>query len=447
MNSIQTKIQFMQRYFLHLLIIVFAISVVSATWNMQPQVDSIGARNSFRSQNPNDLFGAFPTWYFGMLPDGTLTWFQKARLIQILLVLIASVIVLSMAHFRTHISVLAMSTALIFVTNVNRDSFGLSFLILGTAISLRLRVKETSISSKMSSLLLVGSMCLAFMMRPYFAFVSIPLLLSFFVNIKMIYRLLLIFTILFAPLVLNKFISQEMNLGKSFPSQQPIAQDLSYLACQTNNLNVQIKALKVLRIANVNLNASQLCKLTSIHSGFLISGDPWKSAPPAFQLFTESRENYFNRFQTEYIKLVITRPDLFIKVKMHNFIELLFAKGQMQHLEPLTVSNNIFVMSTSKFLLYLDKLGCFTVLFMSLMVFYFWLRNKRQLNSDKRVIPVLLSAALSITGFSVIYVGAIGRYTYITFILLFLCMSYFLQARQDDKSKEELVFEVKRWSS
>jgi len=408
---------------LKLILISISVIILFVTWNMEPQVDTLGARLAFRSSVPHDLFGPFATWYFGSIGNELFSWSQQARIIQLLLTTISGLLLLDIDRWKRKRTLVILCIALLYSSNVNRDAFSLAFVLLGFALTLFCASKRKFRWTKLLLIIAGLSILIGSLMRPYFSFLSIPILFLILESLRFAQKLIALVTLTLLPLLINGFIAEKYELSKSFPSQQPIAQDLTYFACQTNNIIIQEQAFRVLKIANADLVPSKLCALSSIHSGFLISGDPWKGVSPAFTLFQEEQEREYAQFRNGYVGVVLSRPDLFLKLKLHNLIEVVSAKGQMQHFNALHKNPNDYIRNLALLLQFFDKIGLFSPLFFLLIIICSkFLKVWPKENTLTRDTSFQI-ATISLFCFSLIYVGAIGRYTYISSILLgLLCV-------------------------
>jgi hypothetical protein len=403
----------------YLFVVIFLV-VTLFTWNYPAQVDAISARNTYISLERNDLFGAFPTWYFGNLPNTFFSWQQISRIIQLFIVGISGLLILFIPKFRNWKTILGYATFALFASNVNRDGFSLSFALLGTVSFLLIsQVQQNRIILMLKTVSIICFIICA-LMRPYFCFISLPILLIVCRTNKNVFRIFILSAVLAIPIGVNTLIAITGDFKKAFPSQQPMAQDLTYMACQTNNASLQEKAFTVMNQANPDLQRSDLCAASSIHSGFLISGDPWKEVPPVFKLFKESERAQFYKFRSSYFKLIISRPDIYVKSKVHNLIEMSSAKGQLQHLTEGSESLKSSRQRIAKLLSLVDKIGLLTpTLGIILLVINYSRRGVGSFEQFWRN-PMFQVGTLSLIGFSLIYIGAIGRYGYIAAAMYWL---------------------------
>ncbi len=393
--------------------------------------DIVNARNNYLSGARTDFWGGVSTLVYAHIPNLGFRWQIWLAIIQIALTSLGlqKLLLMKNQNRRTYlVKCVVAYSALVFGSQMTRDGLMFSLLIIGYALLNSTLRKHSSMKVIIGPLAII---CFAMSFRPWLSLAIIPIVVLAFQNSKLRLRrltaLMIVISIVVAPLALEFLVAKSLRLNKSFPEQQVMLMDAAASYCYTTKMETGIKAEKALLLFTSDTNYPNFaCQL--------YRPDTWLSLTQAINTSSKGLEFDFNLIRagdvrnyeilkSSWLNFIISDPVTYIQNKILFANKLLIGSD----------SRNISIFSaktTSTKILAIYRIPydiAITLHIYSLLAFMtilFLLPMKRYMQKRKngliidRVTVNLLTAVFIWTALSAIaYIGSNGRYTYAITIL------------------------------
>ena len=387
-----------------------------------PSTDAVSARSDF-SKDPNNWFGSLTPFVYGITPWNDATWFYVVSIIQV--VLFSFGLSLLFKRYKTSIFGLFPLTffGASFASWVIRDSLLFSLLIFSIGLIVA-NLKAPLFREKILIAFGLVTLLISLSIRPYlsisFAFLLFYVARKLAVKIQII--LILLLALVTGPFLIDSTFSKGLSQYDTYPLQQVIIFDLAQMACWSSNDEIRLQASEALNPIGRSSSIGELCgNLKPYNWQFAVSGENTDEAG-ALKRLERNDVLLFRELVRDYLHLTIQRPDEILKIKLRNLNELLFVNGQFDGLEKSKSLNaGLFKI--------LDKIHVFSWIVL-IPIFLLWsirfrpFGNISELRTGGSLVYAIFVAGLTMVPLiSFFYVGAIGRYTFISTFLMALSLT------------------------
>jgi hypothetical protein len=254
---------------------------------------------------------------------------------------------------------------------------------------------------------------------------------------------ILAFILSIFPFGLDKALSSEFKLIKSYPEQQVFIYDLSKLYCWGYSPDVTSGSKKLLTniLANNNDYESICASLSPTGWDSLHVQIPEVKSSPALRTIEAGGEKVLNELKSGWVRTILMHPMDWLMTKSSDASQVLFMANSF-YMPGLYVDSNgpiaLFGDQVLKLILFpfhiLDKIRIFTIAFTLLFGLFLVYRNRA--NSDfsrpkERILFKFIAVNLFVTCFATVaFIANNGRY-----ILPYVLMSYFYLIISLDREK------------
>lgn len=383
---------------------------------VSPSQDALSIRFEFQN-SPNNWFGGLTPLIYGIMPGGENWWYFNASLFQTLLFVIGFLLLIQNYKISRIYLVFLVFFGASFSSWVIRDSlcFALVFFSLGCCFG----VSEKNRDFKINKVIIVFGLVvlvLGLSIRPFlsiaFMFCVVPLIRTFVRNKIVIGLLLSIFVV--SPLISDTLLSSGLKQKQTYPVQQVIIFDLAQIGCWSSNENLRKEVFDFFSAEYGETSQLQVCGNLRPYNWQFIVRPELPTNNLSLRVLNRQDSYLMGSLIKKYLQIALERPDEIAKIKLRNFAELFFANGQFEGLSKYgSVGSGLFKI--------VDKLHLFSWFFFSLLLLCLKIFKSFSF-LDYRNLD--LAAALYFSGLttiplvSVFYVGAIGRYTFLSTFLI-----------------------------
>jgi hypothetical protein len=404
----------------------------------------------------NDYYGFFVP-LMAEFPDIYGHWRYSLVVIQIL-VFWSGFFMLIQSQLKTKSKliwafILLVLVGSVFVSQMYRDSFILSFLTFGLGL-LHQSLKSSffwRISLMITSIIILF---LTVMFRPLYGFI-VGLLVLWLLSQKIeVSRKLLVFglvtVLVFAitPYIFNKKLSELSGLKKSYPQQAVIQMDLASNYCWGRSDNIRLDAaIGIKMILKSDFPIESICASLDPHRWdnlYSSNSNSWRYSAPLILFSGDESEESMTELEWQWFRMIIHNPIDWLQVRSVYLGPVLlmsnsFVPQSFKEIEsnlPPSISKVNFGLWTLFFtpVIFLDKIRATSPLFaFILLTFLFFFYNRKHSNESKLSLSrnsqnvlislIILLALIIVTAIG--YVSANGRYVlpYIFLIYLLLICS------------------------
>ena len=405
-----------------------------------------GQRELEKLSERSDNWGFMTPFFYGEWPNFFGQWRFTIVLFQIIVYWIGFIIffrhrwpVLPSMRIILAIYLIFSST---FVSQLWRDATLFSFVFFGISL---LRFSSSLKISNMKVLILsIGVISIYFgcCFKPAYAplivlFTAMPYLTKFqFTKLKSLVTVVLLTTLSLVPYVSDKYLSNHMNLVRTYPEQQPMIYDMASMYCWGNSASANLAGENALKLVlNEGIPVPAVCAsliLTSWDNLHMPMKD-WIYKSPLKRLQGDE-EVKFTEFRNLWLKAIIHNPREYLLVKLPFATQVLtMANSFVKPVQSLPTANlllnrfnaliwNIFYF----FSVILDKLRLFTLGFAFLIGIILFLRNSNfvdqsliiNIKNNIRIAYLLFFLLTTLFLITSAFVAGNGRYV-LPFVLLF----------------------------
>jgi len=386
---------------------------------------------------------------YGLWPNGFYPWTFSLTITQLLIFTVGIWLMnreLRLDRNRKVFAVLAIVGG-VFVFQLWRDAtlLAIETLSLGLLVGVKATLSSRQLVRLVFALLTSIIGCL---FKPVFA--PIVFLIFFFILMSktrsrkvMAVISILAFILSIFPFGLDKALSSEFKLIKSYPEQQVFIYDLSKLYCWGYSPDVTSSSKKLLTniLANNNDYESICASLSPTGWDSLHVQIPEVESSPALRTIEAGDEKVLNELKSGWVRTILMHPMDWLMTKSSDASQVLFMANSF-YMPGLYVDSNgpvaLFGDQVLKLILFpfhiLDKIRIFTIAFTLLFGLFLVYRNRA--NSDfsrpkERILFKFIAVNLFVTCFATVaFIANNGRY-----ILPYVLMSYFYLIISLDREK------------
>lgn len=413
-------------------IALVTLTIISNYFNFSGE-DIANSRTGYLSGSGNDFLGAFPSLFYGLLPNSILEWWQYLIIIQgvfsgVGLYLIFRpvvtttkkryfILILFFQYFCLNLS-LAQSRDGIMISSI--------FLLMGII---------TCYSNK--SIWIISSLILilfAFSFRPWLTIALFPIIyyvLKIKFSLRPIVKVVLCLLIVAAPSVIEISTRANTGLQHSFPQQTVMIHDLAATLCLSPIEATRVNAYGALvKLESYQGSIQYLCnsfKLNTWQSSVTSpsNNDPFGLNPiPPLKTIQPTDEAGYKILEKDWLKTILSDPKTYAQNHMYFLIQVLIS-GESQEFKFLgklpELTKNKSIKSVIelyhipwKLIINMHLISPLTIYF---LLFVFYIRkNSLFLNSRSFVLFLVLSLWITITTLG--FISDNGRYTYLPVLLI-----------------------------
>ena len=390
---------------------------------------------------------------YGLWPNGYYPWTFSLTIAQLVIYALGVWLIHRELRLRQNKKVFNFIALIggVFVFQLWRDStlLAIETLSLGLLVGVKAIPSFRQVVRFTSAFLISIIGCL---FKPVFA----PLVLLIFLLILILKlesrKLIAVFSILafiFAilPFGLDKVLSNNFQLDKSYPEQQVFIYDLSKLYCWGYSPEVTSSAKTLLSgvLANKNDYESICASLSPTGWDSLHVQIPEVKSSPALRTIETGEEKTLNELKSGWAKTILAHPMEWLMIKASDSTQVLFMANAF-HMPGLYVNSTGLFTSLGDQVIrmilipfhILDKVRVFTLAFTLLFGLLVVYRNRASSLFSKPKEEILFKFLLmnfAITGFAtVVFIANNGRY-----VLPYVLMSYYFLIFSLDRKKIKLL--------
>ena len=443
-------------------IILVTLTIISNCFN-GPGEDISNSRTGYLSGSGNDLLGAFPSFFYGLLPSSILDWWQYLIVIQgvssgVGLYLIFRSVANTVKK-RYFILVLFFEYLCINLSLAqSRDGIMLSsiFLLIGIV---------TCYSNKfiwmIFSLILI---LFAFSFRPWLTIALFPILyygLKIKLRLRPIANVVLCLLIVIAPSVIEISTRANTGLKHGFPQQTVMIHDLATTLCLSPTVATRVNAYEALvKLESYKGSIQNLCssfKLNTWQSSVTSSSinDPFRSnSIPPLKTIQPADETGYKTLEKDWLKTILSDPKTYAQNHIYFLTQVLISgEGEefnfLGKLSELISDKSIkSVIELADVLYQIPWKLIINMHFISPLAIYFLLlvfyirKNSLFVNSRSLILFLVLSVWITITTLG--FVSDNGRYTYLPVLLILTNWVWEISYRNRGELKHEYILHSAR---
>ena len=338
----------------------------------------------------------------------------------------------------------------VFVSQMYRDSFILSFLTFGLGL---LRKSLTS-SFFWRIILAIASMVILFvtvMSRPLYGCI-VGLLVLWLLSQKielsrnlLVFGLVTVLVFAITPYILNKKLSELSGLEKSYPQQAVIQMDLASNFCWGRSENIRKDASIGLKmILKPNFPIESICASLDPHRWddlYSSNSNSWRYSAPLILFSGNNSEEAMIALEKKWLRMIINNPIDWLQVRSVYLGPILllsnsFVPQSLKEIEsnlPSSISKLNFGLWALFFspVTFLDKIRAtsplFAFMFLSFLFFFYSRNNSNEsrpnLSRNSRNVLIALIILLALIVITAVgYVSANGRYVLPYLFLIYLLL-------------------------
>jgi hypothetical protein len=250
------------------------------------------------------------------------------------------------------------------------------------------------------------------------------------------------------PFAIDKSLSNNFGLVKSFPEQQILIYDLSRLYCWGYSPEVTSEARKALEpfLTKPGEFESVCASLSPTGWDSLRVNIPEVSGSPAIRVVEQGNSEELNDLLKGWLRSVQSNPVEWLMVKLSDLSQVLFMASAYQ-MQGLFISGTesslqdfadlVLRVFLAPFVIF-DKLRVFTLAFSIALGFVLLFRNRSNagysLIKERVLFQFLLVLSSTAVLASLVFIANNGRY-----VLPYICLSYFMALSSLEKSKVTLL--------
>ena len=429
---------------------VFIILTVFVVVGIFPGTGGEGAQREIPALDEKRDWWNFSTAaLYGLWPDGYVPWTFSLTIAQLVIYVLGVWLIyreLQLSQNRKAFNVIALIGG-VFVFQLWRDStlLAIETLSLGLLVGVKAIPSFKQVIRFTSAFLISLIGCL---FKPVFA----PLVLLIFLLVlisklksRKLIAILSILAFIFAilPIGLDKILSNNFQLRKSYPEQQVFIYDLSKLYCWGYSPEVTSSAKTLLSgiLENRNDYESVCASLSPTGWDSLHVQIPEVNSSPALRIIEAGEERTLNELKSGWARTILAHPMEWLMTKSSDATQVLFMANAF-HMPGLYANSTGLFTSVGdqviKIILIpfhiLDKIRVFTLAFTLIFGLFMIYRNRSSSLFSKPKEQILFKFLLinfAITSFATVaFIANNGRY-----VLPYLLMSYFFLIISCDREK------------
>jgi hypothetical protein len=388
--------------------------------------DIVNARENFLNGEKTDFWGGVSTLVYAHIPSIGFRWQIWLGIFQISLVTIGleKLISIKKEKFLLMFPKLAATyAALLFGSQMTRDSLMFSLLVFGMAALKEKNAQETRPFLYLIPILLI---ILGMSFRPWLSIAIAPIIFLLLRNSQRKFsrtsKVCLILAITVTPILIEVTSAKILGLVKSYPEQQVMLMDSAASFCYTTNRSTGERAESALKLFSSDSQFSRTaCQLfrpdtwLSLTEGGNTSSDGIDSNLSLLQVGDSER---YEQLKTTWLKMSLLDPVTYLQNKMI-FAGKLLIGSDSRGLSFLG-ENDIFSKALALYKIPYDiaiSLHLFSLLSLSFVLFILPFKGYKKQDSRGVFLDytsIYLFAAMMLwLGLSAIaYIGSNGRYTY-----------------------------------
>lgn len=429
-----------------LFIIVLSVISVIFSWDGSYEGGDIaGARRSYLSQNPIDLWGGFNGFFYGNIPNFIFPWGLWLLILQMICATTGLILIskhIEITNKTRHVMFFALSyLVLSFSGYLTRDSTMTAFYILGCGLIL-LSNNLSKTSKKVIFFTGTSLIVLAVAFRPWLFFATLlPAIFLRRINFK---NLAFMIILMISPLCIERFTYLATDYKEVHPQLQVIISDVASMTCLSNNDEIRQNGTELLnRFSDTTYVDNEICgdfrlnTWQSVGSWSLnlseITLEAFNDAisrQSKIQISSDMKAEKYNEIQSSWLSFITKFPKDYLQIKSIQANQLMMSGDTfgLRILNAVTfkdyISGLFFIPFDTVISLHLLS-PALTFLFGFIIVILSFSRiTINQLIKTREVVFsfLFLSCWMLIT--TIAYIGDNGRYTYLAsfvfYVFLFL---------------------------
>ena len=442
---------------LWLAVLSISVLVVIAKWPNASGEDITHSREFFQQDLRSDFLGSVGTVFYGLIPNGFVSWYHNLLLLQVLLTSVGFYLIFknwtfAQSKIRKVSLLLILYFGIILGAAQSRDGIMLALSVFGAGLFLASKnVKITSLRFAIS-VMAWFIVVLGFSFRPW---LSISLVFIFLAvwkirdqnkSIPRFVSVGVIFVLFTSPMIIDQSTKKIWNLQDAYPQQIVMIHDLTATYCWSVNASSVKHASEGLSALTTNPEAlREICQFFKPNtwqavSGFIPSALPTKGMVAPIKLIDLNDDSRYQKLQEEWFHVILRDPFTYIQNHMSFGTQVLIS-GESRNLSVAETAQalleNIRLETSFNFLVSIFEspyeivisLHLLSPLAVLIFLIGVYARNKKpeyqllRLTSVRYAILALISwTALTILAFA----SDNGRYTYQP--VFFLCLVMLLES-------------------
>ena len=430
----------------NLYIIVLSVISIIFSWDGSYEGGDIaGARRSYLSQNPIDLWGGFNGFFYGNIPNFIFPWGLWLLILQMICATTGLILIskrIELTNKTRHVMFFALSyLVLLFSGYLTRDSTMTAFYIFGCGLIL---FSKHSSKTNKKVIFLAGTslIVLAVAFRPWLFFATLlPAVFLRRVNFK---NLAFMIILMISPLCIERFTYLATDYKEVHPQLQVIISDVASMTCLSNNDEVRQNGTELLnRFSDTTYADNEICGDFRLNTWQSVGSWSLNLSEITLEAFNDAssrqskilissdmKDEKYNEIQSSWLSFITKFPKDYLQIKSIQANQLMISGDTfgLRILNAVTFKDYI----SGLFLIPYDTVislhllsPALTFLFGIIIVILSLSRiTINQLIKTREVVFAFLFLSCWILITTIAYIGDNGRYTYLAsfvfYVFLFL---------------------------
>lgn len=430
-------------------IIILSISSTIFSWDGNYEGGDIaGARRSFLSENPIDLWGGFNGFFYGNIPNIVFPWGMWLLILQMICATIGLILISKQIKFTNktqHILFFALSYLILsFSGYLTRDSTMTSFYVFGCGLILfSNNLSQTSKKVMFFTGTLFIVLAIAF--RPWLFFaVLLPAIFLRKFNLK---NLIFISILTVAPLCIENLSYLTTDYKKVHPELQVMISDVSSMTCLSTNNKVRDTGTELLnRFSNTTYSNYDICRDFRLNTWQSVGSWSLNISEIGLEAFIDASSRYskilissnmttksYTEIRNSWLKIITNNPKEYLQIKSIQASQLMISGDTfgLRLLNANTFKDSVNGLYFIPFdtVISLHFLSPIITLVIGLIIIILSLSKVtiKKLIKTREIVFAFLFVFFWLLTTTVAYIGDNGRYTYLSsfifYVYLFLGVS------------------------